>query len=333
MDRLPSAGEDSRALIEAFALIAKEDQSEEQQDRTVERYATFADHLITLGSLFPLGQTRAKFYLNRSQGDEWAFVMAQLRTTEDHVDSRKPSVNGFGFPVAFAGSKKVVEHYDLRGEPRLSVTRVVDLGGIATSARLRGLHFLAIGYGDWFHLQGPNQAVDKLLRENSERYDALAKLVTARLAPSTEMSTEQRRIAPGAPAAERARDWIHASTDWRFQDASAAVGDWATLVQRLAAEVLDNEARSRRQREVGYLLLEGLFGMNSVQHLANAGQRFAEATKKMPAERLSICDALFRTAQKADPDAWLDDNAGPFADLGFPFLAKSAWGWDIRPSI
>ncbi len=194
-------------LVAHCDSILRSEKREKAWQRTLDRYSDIAERFITIGSLFPLGTAQSKFFLNRDELSGRALLMTLLRTTEKHVDTGEVSVNGFGFPIDVAESESIAARYRLRGEPRVTATRLIDLGGVASSERpLPGLHFLVFTYGDWMHLQGPNQATDKLIRSDPERFAALAELAKARVMPNPELSAELRFIAAGEAGAQRTRD-------------------------------------------------------------------------------------------------------------------------------
>ena len=260
-ERVATANPLCRTLVEHCDGVLREGQGAEKWQRDIARLTQRATDLIAIGSLFPLGRTMAKFFLNRDPTDEIANLFTHLRTTEDHVEIRRPSINGFEFPVDFDESAKIASHYSVSGEPRMSVTRLIDLGGLASPEGRVGYHFLALRYDNWMHLQGASPAVDTLMREDADRFATLQQCVRARLTPGTALAAELRDIAPGEAGARRTLDWINASSEWMINgDLNLLpLGEWAALLKKGASDVLDPLLQRRSQREAGRLLLDQLF--------------------------------------------------------------------------
>lgn len=193
-------------------------------------------------------------------------------------------------------------------------------------------HFLAFSYGDWMHLLGINQGVEKMMRSDLSRLSQLTDLVRARLLPSVDQIIELRDIAPGEVGAKRTLDWIDASLNWSLDGKEIAVAPRAALIRRGAAEVLSDNIRPQRQQDSARALLAGLLGANSLAATCAKPVGFDLLTKKATEMRGAISNALFRTARVAGDDEWLALNATQVAAAGFPFFVKSAWDWDVRPS-
>ena len=296
----------------------------ETQVRTVE-------HLFTVGSLFPLGRVEARFYSNGDAVGQQGYLLVQLRTTEDHVDTQKPSVNGFGFPITFSESAAIAAQYQLRGKPRMAVTRLIDLGGIAwPGRRVTDTHLLAFSYGDWLHVRGPNQAVDKVIREDPEHFKSLLDLVRVRLLPDEMQAAELSLIAPGQAGAQRTLEWIGTSAAWDVDGKVLPLGDWAALIERGAAAVLNDDARQLGQFEASRVLLCGLWDDTPLANACAQPDGFGHLTRKMAPERDTISSALLRTARVCGADEWLDVHSERVAVGGLRIFARTPLGWDVR---
>jgi hypothetical protein len=151
---------------------------------------TFADWLqifhrqIQLNSLLPIGQSPSKFALNIGQAGDWSRLWVSLRTTEKHVESGGPSVNGFVFPLDAASAAALGQGYESRAAPRVAATRIIDLGNsLFAAADSKFLHFLVFEYEDWWEVRPAIHALDHLWRQDPPRIEQAKESMRLRLHP------------------------------------------------------------------------------------------------------------------------------------------------------
>ena len=158
------------------------------------------------------------------------------------------------------------------------------------------------------------------------------RLVAERLVPSADAPVFHQAATPGEAGAARTRDWIDAARTWAIEGTEVPIDAWAAHVRQGAVQVLDADARRRDAREAARDLLGVLLGDQGLAEACAAPQGFDQLTRKVPSDRKALSEALFRTAQLAGDDAWLDAYAGRLGSAGVPLLVKSLLGWDVRPA-
>src|SRR4030095_4884434 len=187
----------------------------QELDESAELYTPVAERLITLGSLLPIGHTNAKFFINVDRALSTSYLATQMRTTEAHFSDGNPSMNGLWFPIDHSGGEQIAASYRRLGNPRLQVTRVIDLTGLSIrEVRLGGVHLLAYRYGDWFDIRGASQTVNVLLDRDDDHRAHIREFVHDRLYPNPLIRAEIDVIARGVRGAARTRDWIAKSQSW-----------------------------------------------------------------------------------------------------------------------
>ena len=303
-------------------------------DGVVDNYAELVVSLARAGVLLPMGRTAAKFYLNVDEQSSTADLATQLRTTEDHVVNRKPSVNGLWFPISLEGGKQIHEEYRKDASPRMEVTRVIDLGGIVWGDGQRPSHLLVFKYGDWMEVRGASAAVESLLQQHADRKDDIERLVRMRLYPEPVRRAELEVIARGEQTAARTLEWIQRSKAWRLGDVKVNTEpwrDWAEEVANLAERIQDSSIRAAQQKEAGQALLLQLFNdAQLAKDVVDAG--FETLTENASKSRSSLVGVLFKTAQRPSQDQESAEVAEAFRASGLPVLAKGPLGWDVRPA-
>jgi hypothetical protein len=333
IDRIKNPTEHTAMLVPqaAYAMhkhFATESFKQQLEDETNRVYA-----LNLIGSLLPIGSSTGRFFVNRDPNQERAALSVQLVTTEKHVTNRKPSINVPTIAIEQIAAEQIAKRYQRSAEPRLAVTRLIDLTGTALGdAKARGIHVLAYRYGDWFEVRGPTTLVDKAIRKNPTSYEQLCKLVHARLYPTPIERQEVETLAKGDAGAQRTLDWITRSTNWHFNNVSLEVSDWAARVKRLASDVLDVTARRPRQQFAAEALLLGLLGdAKLAQSLAH--NRFEELTTAMSQHREDMLAEIFKTAQRPSTEPVSATAAKMLDACGLRLLVETQHGWDVRPAI
>jgi len=296
---------------------------------TVAGTVDLANMVLRLNSVLPIGRAQGKFFVNRFPGEDMAYMGIQARTTEAKASDGIPSVNAIWLPIKRSAADTIAAHYQQAGNPRMEVTRLIDLGGHVFSGAAYSSHFFAYKYGDWLDVYGTSPAVDSHLKADPEAYANALTLARARLYPNDMLRAECELIARGSPGAQRTRDWIDASFSWRYQEIEVGA-PWARHVHQLAKQVLDPSTRRARQRHAGCLLLEGL-RLDPVLIETVADSNFSTITEQIH-HRDEIIDALLATARYPVAGDALASLAALTADAGFPVFSEGPQGWDVCPS-
>lgn len=329
-NRIEGAGYECRWLLERCGAMLREHAHGPAPEGRLETYVRRHGQLMTLGGLLPVGRTAARFYLNTDTGAPSGYIGTVLRTTEAHVDTGEPSTNGLWFPVDHASAQLIADHYQRSGNPRIQVTRVIDLSGIAAQEYpIPYMHFLAFSYGGWFELQGPTEAMNHLLGLNAAYRSNLTLLVRYRLEPDEIARAELDVMARGRRGAERTRNWIDQSTVWRIGDADVSVDPWVSRVRALAVNVDDTAVRRSRQTVAARHLIDALFKDDTfTADIVDRG--FEVLTEQTPEHRLDLATALFNSAQRPGDDDFLREHVADLDAAGLRLFAVSNLGWDVR---
>src|SRR4029450_11890362 len=216
--------------------------------------------------------------------------------------------------------------YRRLGNPRLQVTRVIDLTGLSIrEVRLGGVHLLAYRYGDWFDIRGASQTVNVLLDRDDDHRAHIREFVHDRLYPNPLIRAEIDVIARGVRGAARTRDWIAKSQSWSVGELPVAVQPWADRVRDLAEQVLTASARRPNQISAARALVAALYG-DSVLVRDLVEKDFATLTESAPHRREELIAALFATAQQSRTDAAIADLVETFAAAGFALIVPGPHG-------
>jgi hypothetical protein len=332
VDRISAANELCRWILASSSEALADGLEQPDSQRRLAEYVDRHAHLIAAGSLLPIGRTAAKFFLNSDPESPNSRLALQLRTTEAHAKTGQPSMNGWWIPADKKAGELIAHHYRRSGASRVEVTRIIDLGGVVTpQARQLGIHFLAYGYGDWFDIGGPSQAIDALIAMDDGRRAGVRDLTRERIQPTPIARAELEIMAPGHRGAERTRSWIDGSTVWQIGDDEVPVQEWATHVRNLAENVNSDSARRTRQQQSARDLLECLFNdALFARNVVDAG--LAGLTARCPEHRHDIVGALFRSAKLAGPDPFCEQHNSMLHGLGFAVFHRGTTGWDVKPA-
>ncbi len=326
-----SFGDDLTAFSVALSrAIANWWASEGGQD-TVATAADLASEFRVLGSLLPIGRCDAAFFANFPDGAEFGQLLVQLRTTEKHVETGRPSMNIVGMPISREVFDRIEAIHGRIGAPRLRVTRVVDLAAVL-SQELQHIHVLVFQYGDLTFVRTANHMLNEasILGGDGRDLAEIERLLTNRLSPPPVLEAEREIIADGRAGARRIAAWVEGSDGWRFDEDAIAAEPWADRVRRKAEAVLDED---RRDRDRG-LAAKGL--LRALWHDGEASDRLVDQNFRALAEgpdRKPLIRALFETAKNGATDPWLDDNVGRVAANGLDVFARQAHGWDVRAAL
>lgn len=290
--------------------------------------ARLMDLLLERGSLFPLGHCSARFFLNLAPEGQPTNLMLFLRTTEAHVDTGAPSVNGLVMPIELEQGSALAQLYAARAVPRVEVTRLIDLGGIAVPQSGAAIHLLAFRYDRWLHVIGATPATDAMLREDPDRLAYVLDRVRRRLSPDG-LEALEKAIAEGVPGARRTLDWTSAESDWRLPPRMTDATAWADQVRSEAEQLLDPRPRKEAWTEAAVELLGALWGGSPlVRDLA--GSDYLDVIAGHSPQ--DVVKSMFRTGLRPAEEPWLDENAEPLEADGLFLFEKSSRGWDIRPA-
>lgn len=297
------------------------------------RYVEVAERFITLGSLLPVGHVAAKFFANIDTTAPSSYLATQIRTAEAQASNGDPRVNMFWFPIDYASGQQIAASFRRLGSPRLQVTRVIDLTGIAIPALTdRGLHLLAYRYGDWFDIRGATPLIDIVLNSDTDHRAAICDLVRARLYPEPFQRAELDLIARGDSSATRTRDWLDRSKSWSIEDIPVSIETWAEHVRALAERILANEERRPRQIQAARSLIVALLADESLADDL-VRKNFGTLTESMPDRREHLVTALFHTAQMPRVDAATTEVVTAFAATSLTIFSTGPHGWDVRAAV
>ena len=326
--RLARINAPTRILLEAAAQTLNEN-----VDKAVERYSDLVEWVITRDSLLPIGHTSAKFFVNINTDRPTSYLATQMRTSEARMSDGSPSINGSWFSIDHASGQQIATSFRRLGEPRLQVTRVIDLTDIAVpDGRLLSLHLLVYRYGDWFDIRGVTPSIDALLNQDADYRDSIRNLVRARLYPEPFIHAATNVIARGERGAARARDWVAGSKAWSIGDIPVEVEDWAGHVQALAERILAHDERRTTQVQAARALTLALFADNAfVDNLL--GKDFETLTENAPDQREHLISVLFTTAQKPKADAAIGEAVTTFASAGLKIFSAGVHGWDVCAAV
>lgn len=321
LDRVPAASDGTPDIIGRYTQATKD-------EIRVESCANLARQMLHLKSMLPIGRTQGKFYLNVNSAKQNGYLGIQFRTTEMSVKNGVSSVNSAWFTIPRESAELIRTRYLDTADPRMEVTRVIDLGNIAfPGVRLPSPHLIIFKYGNWLHVQGASQATELLLERDPALRVHAAEVVASRLYPTGMIAAETRFIARGERMAERTRDWIDRSSQWG-DDSDAT--PWAMAVRDKAQRVLDGTHRRRLQREAGRELL-GEIGLHHELVDTVVESDFSTLTQHLVEHRAQLIDTLFRTARYPVQDVSIASLASSLEDEGLELLAKGPFGWDIAP--
>ncbi|GHC89672.1 hypothetical protein GCM10007320_37590 [Pseudorhodoferax aquiterrae] len=294
------------------------------------RLQGLVDERITLGSLLAIGRTDAAFHLVCDPAAGQSMLMLQLRTTEAHVDTGQPSSNVLWLPISTRAGQAVAEHYTDTAEPRMQVTRVIDLAGLLAPGQ--PAHLLALRYGEWFSVRGTTPQADALLQADAERAEHLHAMLRMRLhpTPAERMVGEQFFAEDGA--LERTLGWLADPAPWRDADDPVPAAPWAARIAGVARQALDPAARGARVTAAARAMLAALLpgATDLVRGIVDAG--FQQLTAGAPQLRSATIDLLLTTARAPLASADADALAAQLQAQGVALFHTTPAGWDVRPA-
>ena len=301
---------------------------------SIEEFARHANQTILLGSFLPIGRAEALFHLGIDPDDGTGHLVVLLRTTEQHAQGGGSSMNLLGVGLTPDSARELATQMQRTGTSRMAVTRVVDLGGLASPALgPAGLHLLALHYGDWFEIKGATPTVDLLLGALPDGARGLRQMLRARLVPDSLAHVERELVGSPQLLATRAIEWLQESTTWDASAPDADVAAAAARVHAVAAGVLlyYHDATPRPWPLVR--LAQVALGDPALgQRLASTD--FESLTNEVAEHRFALVEALLRTAQgdkpsPAAPDATLVGALQALAAGGSTILMQFPHGWDM----
>lgn len=317
-----------RALLAACAKKVREATAGAAGERLVDRQMPLIAQLLRLNGLLPIGRTQSKFFVNAPPDNDLGYLGVQLRTTEHARDSGRASVNEIWLPINKDDARAIERVAAQTGSPRMEIVRLIDLtGDLLADDGTRWAHLIALRYGDWCHLYGPNPAVQTELEADPERRAAATATIQHRLQPAGMLAAEMT-IARGRHGAARTHRHTEASQSWHCHGIAASA--WARHVHERAAAVLDSTGRTNRQRQIGLDLLRALqIDTRLVQALADGN--FSHVTSTV-GRRGDIIDALLLTGRDASNDQSIAALAQELANADLPLFEHGPSGWDVGPA-
>lgn len=333
LDRVANATPDTARLLELSSSSLRMHATTAAFEELVRVATMRVGQLGTLATLLPIGSATSRFFVNLDGQQPEAVLNVQLPTTEKHVADSKPSINAMSMVCERAAADRIAESYRRLAEPRLEVTRLIDLGGVATAdPTLVGTHVFVFHYDRWIDVRGPIDPVDRLIRQDPGSWKRLRDLARARLYPDRIERREIEMMSRGEPGAARTGAWLARSRHWKVGDAEFDVADWAARVKDVAEQVLDVSARRPRRQQAAVALLTNLFG-DEVLAQSLAYKNFADLIWTMPDRLDEIVLALCKTAQLPNSEAATAGAARALASCEVSLLVETGRGWDMRAAI
>jgi hypothetical protein len=331
--RVAHSNEFTRGLLRACAQTLRENLEAPASERHIARLVGMVGRLGLLGSLLPIGRTAARFFLNLDATAPGGVLATLLLTTEEHVEDGKPSINRLEISIDRTSGERIASTYRRLRDPRIDVSRVIDLGAVFTpDSDLNGTHLLAFNYGTWFDIRGPTSVVEEILMQDGEQRTKLRDLVRARLHPTSIERAEIAMIARGDRGAMRTRDWIARSDSWVIADHIVDVKDWTQHIGVLTERILGGDERRARQRDAARSLITTLFKDASMAN-SLTDMNFATLTEQAKGRREEIVDALFKTAQQPSAEPAIGYAASVLSAPGLRIYSMGAHGWDVCAAL
>lgn len=293
-----------------------------------ERYREVAQQLINRGSFLPIARTDSLFYVVLDLEGQ-SFLILQLRTTEAHVDTGNPSTSALWLPISTEAARAIEAHHKATAEPRMQVSRVIDLGGVIVPGQ--SLHVLALRYGEWFDLRGSMPAIQSVLSEH-EHLPYFRDVLRRRLYPTPTERTVSEDVFVLDEALDQTLTWLSCSTTWQVHGCPVRVGKWVDQIRGKAERARSEAVRRSVVLEASRRMLTCLFPMHADLVGCVVDRGFEAWTSRAPELRSDILELLLRSGHSPAADGCWDAvvQASDSVDIGL-FKRESA-GWDIRPA-
>ncbi|MDQ1013542.1 hypothetical protein [Streptomyces afghaniensis] len=294
-----------------------------QRDRKLYLASTLLKAQLSQLSVLPLGQSSARFWLNRGTGH----LVYVVRTTEERADNGRQSYDMAALPLKEDEFDRLLDAVARNPYDRMTIARFADLEppdlptNGAFPGRGYGRNVLAFRLGAWSYIQPrgwlfTSKAVDP----------SLAIAVQHRLTPTPILRMEARLLSAGGGAAKRTAEWTATPEEWAGMH-EVPVGQWVRQVYDLAVSVRDHSGEDV-ERQVAIRLLSTVVGD---RELANrlVSRGIAALAPYDPAARDAIHQVLSASAQEPAVSAALDPYASdhPLRRV----LEPQGERWDVRP--
>lgn len=287
----------------------------------IETSGPVVNRFLQAGTILPIGQIEAKFYMNLVSGADFAELDIGLRTFQPGQAENTRSGHRLRLSVPRDEAHQIQEHYEQTGNPRITVTRIIDLHGpTAAGEPTTPLHFLTFRYGDWTETLS---AYDPRVALDREQHDDFLAAATRRVHgdPFEKLYLGPRFV--GHAAVVRAIDRVR-SPGWppELRPWQAAV---LALSERFLEEAKTHDLRHRAANGLLCAVLKDSEVFDDPQNI-----NFETLTERCPAERKGLVHALFQTAFQPGADSPTAAAVHAFAEHPPYFFSRGPTGWDVR---
>lgn len=321
--------DDTPALAECVAEALSAHQDSVAWASELQGLEKMVQHFINAGGMLPIGRTHALFYLVHDTTSPISHLILQLRTTQALVDTGLPSTNVLWQPMSSTVAQALAEAYEQHAEPRVEVSRVIDLLGLAG---LGEAHLLTFHYGDWFEVHGPLPHTDAQLQENAEMTRYLQHLLRQRLHPSAAERMLGEEFFARDASLQRTLQWLLQTDDWRLGELPLSVELWVDDIAGKASRTLNAATRRRDRTEAARLMLAALWPSDPDLVAGVVELGFESLTDAVPEMREDIVNLLLASARAPALDESLVEVACTLRSLGASILSVSSIGCDVSPA-
>ncbi|KQP45019.1 hypothetical protein [Pseudorhodoferax sp. Leaf274] len=318
------------ALADSYAMAMAAYRRSAPAVAMQQRLETLVDERITMGGLLPIGRTDASFHLVVDPDAAEAALTLQLRTTDAHVETGRPSSNLLWQPIPVDDAQAVAQRHADTAEPRMQVTRVIDLMGLVVPGQ--PTHLLAMRYGDWFAVRGTTPQADAALQADAGRAAHLRAMLRMRLhpTPAERMVGEQFFAEDGA--LQRTLHWLGEPVPWHTEADPVDMAPWVARVADRTRRTLDTGMRRARVAAASHAMLAALLPGAAALARGLVDEGFAQFTAGVPHLRSDTIDLLLATARAPLAGTAADALAAALQAHGVHLFQPTPAGWDVCPA-
>lgn len=324
LDRVKNADEMTNILI-THAAVALSHAGTELNFMSED----FANAILRRQLILPFGRAECPFWI---LPEAHAFACL-IRTTEQDYQHGKPGYDLAYVPIDKPKLEQLMEMVRTNGNPRMTVTRVVDLAPLTLDdngaiVRGNGMNLIVFQYEDWYHLQ-----VRGLLMGLSEIDPNLQDDIILRLNPNTTIEIYEWLTDEALRGVRRTQEWIESIDDWaiRSNDLNffADMRPWAQHVLQRAHVVL-NHRREDINRDVARRLYHFIFGEEElVDKLMTDG--FDALRLEDPTLLRTFLRMLNESGRSPIEDNDFEETNNQIGDILGILMQKTSFGWDFVP--
>ncbi|HTO61175.1 MAG TPA: hypothetical protein VMM15_07955 [Bradyrhizobium sp.] len=285
-------------------------------------------------AVLPIGQCSSPFFLQIDEAGDVARIFVNIRTTEEHIDTGKPSYNSLSIPISVESAKSLADQYLKHGSPRLTIARVISLYDVEffDGYTVQSPHLLTFAYPGWFEMRGTASWLQGVDDRAPDVWEGLKKTIQTRLVEPEELATERRYVAGGRQLVEDIHAWVVNSALWTIDDTEYELSSWASHLARLCERVLNVESREVDRGEAAVSMLTAVYG-GTTYAATLAASTFPKLLARHPRLTQGFASAFYETGRTAGPSAFLDQNHVLLTAAGMSLFENSQFGWDVRSAV